>query len=429
MKKSSAGKGLRGAVVAVLVAALGVMLLYPALSSKLNGSSFQDKAVVAASGTGDAQAAVAPVASVRKTMQGVVRRGDTVSSMLNDHLSASEIHDLSQACGKTYPLSRIRAGQPYAVVLQDGAFTEFAYEIDADTRLVAQKSEDGFCAATEPIEYEVRHELVQGMVSSSLYEAVRDKGEGAELAIELFNIFAWEIDFVRDIRSGDTFKVYFEKRYRDGEFAGYGRILAAEFVNQGEAYQGFRFEDADGRPGFYTADGQNLRKAFLKAPLDFSRISSGYSHSRLHPVLGIRRPHHGVDYAAPIGTPVKASADGVVTRVSRTREAGKFINIRHPNGYVSGYLHLNGYAKGIKSGAKVRQGQVIGYVGKTGLATGPHLDYRIAINGRLVNPASIKNTRAKSLTKDQLARFATTVAQYRGKLETTFAEAATKPNS
>ena len=429
MNRPTAGKVVRGAVAVCLVAALGFFLLPSLRPSETTSVIFHAATPDGDSRLGDAQAALVPVEKTREITQGVVQRGDTVSSMLDEHLNASEIHDLSQACGDAYGLSRIRAGQPYAIIMEDGVFTGFEYEIDADTRLVAQKTDDGFCAATEPIEYEVRNELVQGKVVSSLYEAVRDKGEGAELAIELFNIFAWEIDFVRDIRAGDSFKVYFEKRYRDGEFFGYGRILAAEFINQGDPYQGFRFEDEDGRAGFYTADGQNLRKAFLKAPLDFRRISSGYSHSRLHPVLGIRRPHHGVDYAAPVGTPVKASADGVITRVSRNREAGNFINIRHPNGYVSGYLHLSRYGRGIKTGVKVRQGQVIGYVGMTGLATGPHLDYRISVNGKFVNPASIKNTRAKSLTKEQMASFSSLVAQYRGKLQTRLASAQAKPDS
>jgi murein DD-endopeptidase MepM/ murein hydrolase activator NlpD len=214
--------------------------------------------------------------------------------------------------------------------------------------------------------------------------------------------------------------VVVEKRYREGEFKGYGRILAARFVNQDTPYEGFLLEDG-GRGEYYTADGKSLRKAFLKAPLDFRRISSGYSNARLHPVLNIVRPHHGIDYAAPTGTPIKAIGSGTVVAVARTKAAGKYVKIRHMNGYESAYLHMSRYARGIRSGQKVAQGQVIGYVGATGYATGPHLDFRMKRYGKYLNPSRVTNPRSQPVSRERMDEFMTVLVSYKGYLDGTLA--------
>jgi murein DD-endopeptidase MepM/ murein hydrolase activator NlpD len=331
--------------------------------------------------------------------RGVVGRGDTAAALLSDYLTSGEIHAINYESRKIFPLRRIRAGQPFAIALHEDRLERFTYEISPEEKLVVERTPEGFSVSRAPIVYDTAIMRVDGKIQSSLYESIADIGEDPELAVRLAGIFAWEIDFIRDIRNGDSYKALVEKRYRNGKFAGYGKILAAEFVNQKDPYKAFLFKDKHGRQAYYDEKGHNLRKAFLKAPLDFRRVSSGYSNRRLHPILKIWRPHHGIDYAARRGTPVKAVGDGVVTRATRTRAAGKYVTIRHPNGYSSSYLHLNGFARGIKKGVKVSQGKVIGYVGSTGLSTGPHLDFRMKHGKKYVNPRRIKNPSAEPIAK------------------------------
>ena len=206
------------------------------------------------------------------------------------------------------------------------------------------------------------------------------------IAIQLAEVFSSDIDFHRDLRKGDRFSVIYEANYCDGEFIEVGRVLAAEFINQGRGYRAVRFEDDDGRGGFYTPEGRNVRKAFLRSPLEFSRITSGFSSSRFHQVLKTWRAHRGIDYAAPIGTRVRATADGAVTEVGWRGGYGRLIKVRHPNGYATLYGHLSGFSEGIARGKRVVQGQVIGFVGSTGLANGPHLHFETRRNGVPVNP-------------------------------------------
>jgi murein DD-endopeptidase MepM/ murein hydrolase activator NlpD len=339
-------------------------------------------------------------------VEATVQRGQTASTLLNDHLSMAEIYAMAEACEEVYPLSRLRAGKPYAIVLdQDEAFAGFEYEIDDNERLVVGRTDKGYQARREPIEYEVTMERVSGTIECSLFGAISSIGESPALAYRLADIFAWEIDFIRDLRVGDSFKAVVEKRFREGEFAGYGNILAAQFVNQGINYKGYLYQDNDGRAGYFNEHGENLRKAFLKAPLSFSRISSGYTMRRLHPIKKVYRPHPAIDYAAPTGTPVKATGDGTVVFRGYDRGEGNFIKLRHPNGYISMYLHLSRFAKGLHKGQKVEQGQVIGYVGSTGMSTGPHLDFRMKRHGKYVNPLKIENERAEPLPGELMDEF------------------------
>ncbi len=246
---------------------------------------------------------------------------------------------------------------------------------------------------------------VEGRITASLFGAVIAAGERPELAVRLAEIFQWDIDFFRDLRKGDRFELLVERRTVDGAFYGYGPIFAARFVNDGRELDAILYRGPDGRPGYYDLEGRPLEKQFLKAPLRFSRITSRFSLHRYHPVLHRTIPHYGVDYGAPVGTPVHVTADGVVTWVGRKRGAGKMITVRHPNAYETNYLHLSRYAPGLRPGVRVRQGQVIGYVGQTGYATGPHLDYRIRHHGRWINPLRLASPPAKPLDPDQRSRF------------------------
>lgn len=349
--------------------------------------------------------------------EGRIESGQTASSLLAEMLSTREIYEADMACRDVYALSLLRAGRPYRLETRDGDFERFVYEIDDESLLVLKRDGEGFIAETEAIEYDLETVIVHGEINSSLFEAVDEIGEHPSLAVRLSEIFAWDIDFVRAIRQGDCFRAVVQKRYRDGEFAGYGMIPAAMFVNQGQEFKGFLYADADGRSAYYDENGHSLRKAFLKAPLSFTRISSGYSLSRLHPILKVRRPHQGIDYAAPKGTPVKAVGDGVVLNAGWDRGGGRFVKIRHNSVYESTYMHLAGFAKNVKSGKRVSQGQVIGYVGSSGLSTGPHLDFRMKKNGSYVNPSRIKSPPCEPVPANKMKEFHASIAQARARLE------------
>ncbi|MBI5197066.1 MAG: M23 family metallopeptidase, partial [Nitrospirae bacterium] len=248
---------------------------------------------------------------------------------------------------------------------------------------------------------------VGGVIESNLISSIGGDKEGLLLAFQVSDIFAWDIDFATDLRQGDPYKLVVEGLYQDGKFRKYGYVLSAEFLNQGETYRAYRFEN-DGRPDYYDESGKSLKKAFLKAPLNFRRISSGFSNSRYHPILKVYRPHHGLDYAAPSGTPVSAVGDGTVLFSGWKGGYGKVVILRHPGGYKTYYGHLSRMGSGIREGKRVVQGDIIGYVGSTGMTTGPHLHYEVRVNDRAVNPLSLKIPRKQSVPDGRLAEFQNT---------------------
>ena len=258
---------------------------------------------------------------------------------------------------------------------------------------------------------------MRGTISSSLFDAVSALGENAELAINLADIFAYDIDFIRDLRHGDTFQAVVEKRFRKGNPAGYGRVLAAEFTNQGKTYRAFLFKDGDRAPAYYDAQGYSRRTAFLRAPLSYSRISSGFSMRRFHPVTKTWRAHPAIDYAAPTGTPIMTVGDGKIVDIGFTNGNGNYIKIRHSNGYETMYLHMSRFAKGMKQGRRVNQGEVIGYVGATGLATGPHLCFRMTRNGAPVNPPTVRSAAASPVSPERLGDFKAAIVPLTAHLE------------
>ncbi len=245
---------------------------------------------------------------------------------------------------------------------------------------------------------------LSGVIEDSLISSIGEDRKHLLLALQLSDIFAWDIDFACDLRKGDAFRILVEGFYLGGEFRKYGNILAAEFTNKGEPFKAYRFENGN-RHDYYDEEGNSRRKAFLKAPLNFRRISSHFAKSRLHPVLKITRPHHGIDYAAPAGTPVSAVGDGKVIFAGWSGGYGNFVIVRHPNGWKTCYGHLSKIARGVRKGAGVRQGHTIGSVGATGLATGPHLHYEVRINDKSVNPMKVKVPKGCPVPPTQLAAF------------------------
>jgi murein DD-endopeptidase MepM/ murein hydrolase activator NlpD len=316
-----------------------------------------------------------------------------------------EIHDLREAVKPVYDLGRIRAGQELRLAsLPDGPWRRLEYDVDETRYLVVRNEEGGVRAEIQYVPIEFKPAVVTGVIEDSLIAALNKAGEQDSLAIDLVErCFGWDIDFHTDLRKGDTFRVFVEKRFLDGRFAGYRDILAAEFINEGRVYRAFRFTYPDTKVAdYFDETGGSRRKDFLRSPIKFARVTSRFSSSRLHPIYKIYRPHYGVDYAAPVGTPVQATADGEVTFAGREAGAGNVVKMRHKNAYATAYLHLSRFGPGVRKGALVKGGEIIGYVGSTGDSTGPHLDYRIYYHGSPVNPLGHKFKPADPLRKEFL---------------------------
>jgi murein DD-endopeptidase MepM/ murein hydrolase activator NlpD len=337
-------------------------------------------------------------------VHGVVGRNDTLASALDGVLSPARLQQLVEAARPIHDLARISIGSPFGASLEpDGLLHAFTYGIDDLRTLRVVRRGEELQAELITRDYETRTVVVVGAIEQSLFQAIEQQGEDDQLALDLADIFAWDVDFNTEIRTGDCFRVAVEKRYLDGEFVRYGRILAAEFVRGDRVLRALSHEGASG-PGYYDPAGRPLRKEFLRSPLRFTRISSRFSRSRLHPILQVRRPHLGVDYAAPTGTPVGAAADGVVAFSGWLGAYGRAIRLRHANGYETLYGHLS--RVDVRRGQRVAQGQRIGAVGRTGLATGPHLDYRMMRNGRFVDPLRTQSPPAAPLPLHERPAFA-----------------------
>lgn len=333
-----------------------------------------------------------------------------------------EIHDLKESVKPVYDLGRIRAGQKMRLAsLPGGPWKKLEYDIDETRFLVVRNEADGVKAEVKLVPFEVRPAFAWGVIEDSLIAALNKAGEEDSLALELVDrCFGWDIDFNTDLRKGDSFRVYVEKKYLDGRFAGYRDILAAEFTNDGNVYLAFRFTYSDTQASdYFDENGGSRRKDFLRSPIKFMtpRVTSRFSSSRLHPIYKIYRPHYGVDYAAPIGTPVQATADGDVTFAGRDGAAGNTVKIRHKNRYETMYLHLSSFGRGVRKGAQLKGGDIVGYVGSSGDSTGPHLDYRIYHYGSPVNPLGHKFKPADPLRKEFLEVYKKEVERLRLALE------------
>jgi murein DD-endopeptidase MepM/ murein hydrolase activator NlpD len=312
-----------------------------------------------------------------------VRRGLTFSEALDDlGVEPAAAADIVNSVRGVFDLRQIRPGNPLEIGRSaDGDLRDLRYRIDAENMLSVRPSESGFAAAVQPIPMRTEMATVRGEIRDSLFGAVDQAGEGPELALRLAEIFGWDLDFYNDPRQGDTFRVQVEKKTSfDGQSRVYGRILFAEYVNDGHPYQALLFRNATGRAAYFSPEGRSLEKAFLRSPLKFSAaVSSGFSRSRFHPVLQTRRAHLGVDYRAPIGTPVQAIGSGRVVFAGYRGGNGNMVHLRHPNGYETQYLHLSRIL--VRTGQRLESGDRIGLVGRTGLATGPHLHFNFLQQG------------------------------------------------
>jgi len=341
-----------------------------------------------------------------REISGVVKHGETFFNIFKNYqLDISELFELREASADIHRLRDLRPGQPYKIFLDErDRINELTYLIDDENVLTITRTGSGFSAEKASIEYEKRLIHLSGTINDNLISSVGEGKENLMLALTVSDIFGWDIDFTTDLRKGDTFKVIVEGLYLDGQFKKYGEVVCAGFVNNGQDYNAYRFEH-DGITGYYDDEGGSLKRSFLKSPLSFRRISSSFSRNRFHPVLKTYRPHHGVDYAAPAGTPVLATGDGVVRFAGRKGQYGKLVIVRHPNGYKTYYGHLSGISSGITTGKKVKQGDIIGKVGATGVATGPHLHYEMHIGNRPVNPLAVRLPKGKAIPEKQQAEF------------------------
>jgi murein DD-endopeptidase MepM/ murein hydrolase activator NlpD len=326
---------------------------------------------------------------------GHVSRGENFGSLLQANgIDDAQREAILESLDGVFDPRRMHEGQAWRIDRETtGAVRLLEYEIDGRSVLRVSPRADGpseFVAEVVPYDVHVSRVTVTGEINSatpSLFAAMASTGETADLSVELADIFAGEVDFNNDLQPGDRFQLMTEKAVRDGRLVGYGTIAAAALSNGGRQLQAFRFQPAGAPPGYYDAEGRSLKRFFLRSPLKFDpRVTSGFSTSRFHPILHINRAHLGVDYAAPLGAPVVAVSAGVVSFAAFTSGGGRTVRIRHASGYESGYLHLSAFGPGIHVGARVSQGQLIGKVGMTGLATGPHLHYELRKNGGVVNP-------------------------------------------
>ena len=327
-------------------------------------------------------------------INGRVPRNATLASLLqSSRLRPDLIPAIVSMTGKVFDPRRMKAAHTYRLERTPGGLVRcFEYEIDADRflRILGPSDRQPDELTVELVPYQKRRALfsMRGEISKaspSLFAAMHDAGEGPDLSVELADIFGGEIDFNSDLQPGDSFSLTFEKVYREGAFLSYGAVLAAEFSNDGRVLKAVRYTIPGGKPAYYDDQGRSLRRFFLKSPLEFAApVSSRFSNARMHPVLRIVRPHLGVDYRAPSGSPVVAVSNGTVVSAGWSGEAGRLVHIRHSSGYDTLYMHLSSIA--VRAGQHVAQGELVGRVGMTGLATGPHLDYRVKKDGRYVNP-------------------------------------------
>jgi murein DD-endopeptidase MepM/ murein hydrolase activator NlpD len=341
-----------------------------------------------------------------KWQQITIKKGQSLSSIFKDlKLSQTLLYNIVHLNKDAKLLTKIFPGAVLSFALSDtGEFSQLKYNISESQELIVAQEIETDKLSTQIIEHptEVNVKTSNGIITGSLFNAGKASGLSDAMVMKLANIFAWDIDFVLDIRQGDSFSLIYEQIYQNGEFLRDGKIIAASFTNQGDTYKAVAFDDGKGF-SYYNPEGRNMKKAFLRAPLNFSYISSSFNPKRYHPVQKRVKPHRGIDYAAPRGTPVFAAGDGVVTRSSYNKYNGNHVFIKHPSGIITKYLHFT--KRMVKKGQRVRQGQTIGTVGSTGMATGPHLHYEFVLNGVHRNPRTVKLPKASPLAKAKMPEF------------------------
>ncbi|MBD3287797.1 peptidoglycan DD-metalloendopeptidase family protein [candidate division KSB1 bacterium] len=381
-----------------------------------NESSYSDKEIDAPENDTMVAKIIEPPAVVKK---GTLKYGETLSSVLHKHHFDSRlVHEIVQHFREVYDVRRMRAHDEYTVETDSsGAFRKFSYKPSLESEYIVERNAEGeLKAIAREINLVRKIKSLKGTIKTTLYEAILELGETPELLVAISDIFQWDIDFFIDPRVNDRFKIVYEAFYlpadtnatppQPQQFVRYGKVRAAQYTLQGEELTAVYFDNSPKDDGYYTPTGESFQKTFLKSPLNYRRISSYFSYARKHPILKIVRPHYGIDFAAPTGTPVSAAADGIIIKKGYNRGIGRYIKIRHKNPrYVTLYGHLSRFAKGINEGTQVKQKDVIGYVGSTGLATGPHLHYTFYENGSPINPLKIKNTSGDPIIEENQQKF------------------------
>ncbi|MEZ5538469.1 MAG: peptidoglycan DD-metalloendopeptidase family protein [Pseudomonadales bacterium] len=348
---------------------------------------------------------VAPIIETDPWLHLTVRKGDTLSSLLQKAgLSVNEIHSITNSSKDAKKLASLNLDDQLDVLMKDGKAQELRLHQSKLESLTIKRVGDSYQSERVTLVPEVRYSYAHGVIDSSLFMAGQKAGLNDKMTLKLADIFAYDIDFLQEIQTGDSFSVMYEDLYLDGKSIGHGNIIAAEFTNQGKTYRAIQYTNKNGSTSYYTPDGNIMRKQFLRTPVDFVRVSSYFSSGRYHPILHKIRAHKGIDYSAPTGTPIKAAGDGKVVFAGVRNGFGNVVMIQHGGVYTTLYGHMSKI--GVKNGQRVSQGQVIGAVGKTGLATGPHLHYEFHVNGAAVNPlANMNVAMAEPLSKSEKADF------------------------
>jgi len=347
-----------------------------------------------------------PAEDAATVLHVVVRNSDTMEQIFRAAgLSLADLTAIRTLDGARAYVDRLSLGEMLTIRHHDADVTGLDRNLSLTQRLHVTRDEDGFHLAVEERPVQILPTVVRGRIESSLSDAADDAGMQDATVLELAKLFGWDIDFALDLRVGDEFTVNFQRLYQDGHFVQDGAILAARFVNAGRTYTAVRYTKPDGGIGYYSPTGHPMQKAFLRAPLDFRRVSSGFSRGRFHPILNRIRAHKGVDYAAAQGTPVYAAGSGRVQFRGQKGGYGNMVEIDHGSGIVTAYGHLSGFTDSARAGAHVEQGQTIGFVGMTGLATGPHLHYEYRVNGQFLDPQRIKLPDTRAIDDALMADF------------------------
>lgn len=352
-------------------------------------------------------AAQAPAEPVWDWRELTVASGDTLSGLLQgEGVTPGDVHRLVTADDRLKTLTRIRPGDVLRIALdEDGKLVALEHKVSLIESLHAELTEEGWQVTEQVREFERQMRYAEATITDSLFLSAQRAGLTDNMIMQLVNIFAWDIDFVLDIRAGDSFKVLYEELFLDGEKVGVGNIALAEFNNRSRNLTAYRYETSAGDVEFLDTNGNSLRRAFIRTPVEFARISSRFNPNRRHPVLNTIRAHRGVDYAAPTGTPIRASGDGRVEFVGVKGGYGNTVVIRHGQQYSTLYAHMHRFASGIRPGVRVRQGQTIGTVGMTGLATGPHLHYEFLVNGVHRDPLTVQLPKAQGVSDQERQQF------------------------
>jgi murein DD-endopeptidase MepM/ murein hydrolase activator NlpD len=347
-----------------------------------------------------------------------VGRGDTMEKLFRQHdLDIGELMAIAQLEAAGRQFRRIKPGDVFEVEHDSGSIVSLYSELDLTSALQISRGENGFSAEIVERPIEIQKRFAYGVIETSLFESAAQAGLSDRTIMNVAGIFAWDVDFILDIREGDNYYVQYEEIWQDGEYVTDGEIIAAEFNNNGRRIQAIRFKDDNGRTDYFTPDGDSVRKAFIRAPVDFTRISSNFNPRRRHPILNTIRAHRGVDYAAPRGTPIKAAGDGKVIFRGTKSGYGKVVILQHGGNITTLYAHMSNFAAKAGLGSRVRQGQTIGYVGKTGLATANHLHYEYRINGVHRNPRTVQLPDAEPIDARYRDRFLAEAAPILEELE------------